>query len=76
MVRSYDEEVSPVLDRTLAVVEESLKAGKVDAAALLLIQDRALAARREGLATRLAYRKAVLRLEEVLGCPLSQMRKP
>lgn len=74
MIRSYQEEVGPALNQALALVEENLNAGKVDAAALLLIQDRALDARREGLATRQAYRKAALCLDEVLGCPLSRIQ--
>ncbi|MBI4230865.1 MAG: TolC family protein [Planctomycetes bacterium] len=69
LVRFHQEEVRPRLERNIALTEEALRAGKIDASSLLIVQDRVLEARRRDLEARVAHRRAFLRLEEVVGCP-------
>lgn len=75
-LKDYREEVRPRLERSVSLVEETLKAGKADPVALLLIQDRLLEARREDLVLRADCRRALIRLEEALGTDLDVLNKP
>ncbi len=72
----YEKETRPRLEQVVGLTEEAIKAGKFDVLSLLLLQDRLSAARRDQVASRAAYRKAAIRLEEVLGVPLTEVGKP
>ena len=75
LLRLVEEEVRPRLERSLSLVEESLQAGKIEPTALLLLQDRLLEAKRDALEVRSAYRKALIKLEEVAGVRASEMEE-
>ncbi len=76
ILRVVEEEIRPRLERSVARLEESLQAGKVDPTALMLVQDRLLEARREQGESRAGYRKALIRLEAAVGVPVSELAKP
>ncbi len=72
VLQVVEEEVRPRLEHGVALLEESVKAGKVDPSALMLIQDRLFGARQDQLGSRASYRKALIRLEETVGVTLDE----
>ena len=75
VLRVVEEEVRPRLEHSVSLLEESLKAGKIDPTALMLIQDRLFTARRDQLESRANYRKALIRLEETVGMTILELQE-
>lgn len=75
LVRIFETDVRPRLEQSITLTEEAFKAGKLDLAALLVLQDRVFETRQRDLETRSAYRKAWIGLESAVGAALAEFAK-